>query len=301
VAYINLGEEDNLDLYFSDISLLPPNMKLYKPSIIATLLGRALGAAGGFYIDPDLEDGEYRFELPDDETSKPLLIGPRGPQLHSPFRDPIDKPRKYPPPFHVLKKRGGTGQMSYIYNEDTKRVEDVQADLYHAGVLPLPHPEKRCHHDSHYPTVYYDMNADDYRASKQSLFNWCDLYGFRSGHVELSLQGSVAVYVCQPKVVMVGPNRCSEGEYLAAEALMNETCGELKPAKVFIKEWNKEYGRSFKGSHVCGRHGDHLILPGAKEGAIFGKDEYKKKPSRKKMDEILEGDREPFTIGGQRL
>lgn len=258
-------------------------MKLCKSYIVVALLAHVLGAVG-FFIDPRMEDGEYIIEIPEDETSEPLVkrwepLKKRG---GFPVRLPPQRAPPPPKPFYGLQKRRGTGQMSFIYDEDTKRVEEVQADLYHDGTLPLQNPRTRCHHGSHYPTLYYSMNPDDYRASKQSFFNWCEVYGFRKGHVELSLKGSVAVYVCQKKVVMVGPNRCSEGEYLAAEALMNETCGELKPGKVFMKAWNKEYGRSFKGSHICGTFGDYLVLPGVSENAGFG-DEYRVKPSKETL------------------
>lgn len=260
-------------------------------SLMALMYGLAAARAvvsQGFYLDPRMEDGEYSIHVPyhdddDDGDATSNGVKPAAAPLVRRW-EPQSRTWEHvvnltssppPPPLSSLRrfgKRFGTGEMTFVFNEETKAVENLALDTFHTGELPLLRAELNCDHSVHYPTMFEDLDADDYRASRRSFFNWCELYTFRGGHVEVSLKGSVAVYTCARLHVYETPQRCSEGEYIEAERLMNRTCGRLKPGRVSMDPWAKEYGRAFKGTAICNTYETHALVPGADEDSFGDKE-----------------------------
>ena len=191
---------------------------------------------GGYTIPRDLPDGHYT-----------IALHPNGTALHT---------RRWHAPsrrWHTLHRRaGGTGEYSFLVDDAHLRLEAVSQDSHAQQRVPLPADKLQCHclHQRAYSPLNYPLPPQDYYASKQELFNWCNTFGWQGHHVSMALGGSVAVYVCGRKHTHHVNGVCSEAEYLAAEGILNQTCGDAA-GYVFIDEWNKEYGRMFRGETIC--------------------------------------------------
>lgn len=150
-----------------------------------------------------------------------------------------------------------------------------------------------CAHHRDYNTLGYPLRADDYYASKLGLFNYCNIFQYVEGYVSMALNGSVAVYVCQRHVTTLHHNTCAETEFKAAEALLNQSCGTTA-GYVFIPDWNKEYGRMWKGEYACRRWGDFTYNTSAQsifhqlEGAVRITDEPKGLRPPKLAEQLLD-------------
>lgn len=204
-----------------------------KPISSLIIWATVCAAHNGFYVDPEMPDGHYRISYSDNDESAEPLVKRLEPET-SRWR-------------HFSKrKQGGSGEYNLVVDEDTQTVESVNYDLHGQADLPLPVSEKGCFEQF----GNYTLDQDDYLASKYSLYNWCKMYSFTSDHIELSLKGNVAVYACNRNSGTTGRNYCSEGEFKAAEAIMNQTCGTAA-AYTFMHKWAKEYGRTWKGLQIC--------------------------------------------------
>ncbi|KAM4060664.1 hypothetical protein HRG_001790 [Hirsutella rhossiliensis] len=198
----------------------------------------ALAAAefDGFHIDPSLPDGHYSIHLKEDGN-------------HHVRRWTSHKKR-----WQRLQKRQGTHEYTWLVDDETNKVEGLALDSFAKQRVPVPPMRVSCIHLREYNTLNYPLPADDYRASKQALFNYCNIFNFIEGHIAMALNGTVAVYVCQRKVTIIHENVCAEAEYKAVEARLNQSCGDAS-AYGFIGDWNKEYGRNWRGEKVCRRWG----------------------------------------------
>ncbi|KAI9170933.1 hypothetical protein HJFPF1_00412 [Paramyrothecium foliicola] len=201
----------------------------------------------GFFIDPELPDGNYHVTMGRDGAA-PLVKRWHAKEKRW-HRLEVREPKA---------KGWGSGEYTFVVDENQGRVVDVNLDLYAQSKLPVPVSDTGCYHSHEYETFNYALDADDYRHTKQSFYNWCDLYPVNTGHVELALKGNVAVYVCMRR--RGDTKYCSEAEFEDCEAHMNRTCG-AGPAWTWIKDWSKEYGRSWKGQKVCGKTGKYFTHP----------------------------------------
>ncbi|PHH90021.1 hypothetical protein CDD83_4705 [Cordyceps sp. RAO-2017] len=202
--------------------------------------------AEGFHIHPDLPDGHYNIELRRDGEHLVRRWAPlqkRWEQLEAPPQKRRER---------LEKRQGGTGQVTFLVDEDTTTVEGVSQDLFTLQRLPLPRTLISCEPDRSYNTLRYPLPKADYEASREALFNWCNIYKMYEGHVSLALNGTVAVYACQRKFNKMGLNICSKAEFLAVEARVDNACGNSS-GYGFIYDWGKEYGRTWKGEAVCRR------------------------------------------------
>ncbi|PHH65791.1 hypothetical protein CDD81_1518 [Ophiocordyceps australis] len=190
----------------------------------------------GFFIDPAMPDGQYSIDL-----------AANGNHLVRRWSESGQRWQK-------LRKREGTTETTFLVDDHLQEVKAVSYDQYAPQRLPFPEAETHCLHYRDYNTLNYPLIQADYYASKRALFNWCSLFPIVDGHVALALDGNVAVYVCQRRKTGLSTNYCSEGEFKAAEARINATCG-LSSGYTFIRDWNKEYGRAWRGERTCRRWG----------------------------------------------
>ncbi|PHH72449.1 hypothetical protein CDD82_5975 [Ophiocordyceps australis] len=190
----------------------------------------------GFLVDAAMPDGQYSIDLM-----------ANGNHLVHRWSESGKRWQK-------LRKRQGTTETTFLVDDDLQEVKSVSYDQYAPQRLPFPEAETHCLHYRDYNTLNYPLIQADYYASKQALFNWCNLYPVVEGHVALALDGNVAVYVCQRRMTGLSTNYCSEGEFKAAEARINATCG-LSSGYTYIRDWNKEYGRAWRGERTCRRWG----------------------------------------------
>lgn len=191
----------------------------------------------GFEVDPDLPDGHYSITVHQNGSHHMRRWTPHSKRWHS------------------MEKRQGTGEYTFLVDDANGGMMDVAYDIFSKQRLPLPNPQTQCIHSRPYGPLNYPLIADDYRASKIALYNYCDAFQFIEGHISMALNGNVMAYVCQRRVTSLGHATCAEAEYKAAEALMNRTCGD-SAGYVWMSSWNKEYGRMWKGEKVCRRWGD---------------------------------------------
>lgn len=229
-------------------------MKLVLYFILAALVGLDVTQQSeehedehdGFYLDSNLPDGNYQVTLQAKGTA-PLIKR----------WEPKEKRWGHLQP-RASREGAGSGEYTFVVDEDEGRVVDVSLDLYSQSKLPVPVTKTGCFHSQLYETFNYELDAEDYRHSKMAFYNWCDVYPLGRFHIEMALKGNVAVYVCTRG--QGGSQFCSEAEYEDAEAHMNKTCGAA-PAFTWIKSWNKEYGRSWKGQRICGKYGKNFRHP----------------------------------------
>ena len=134
---------------------------------------------GGYTIPRDLPDGHYT-----------IALHPTGTALHT---------RRWHAPsrrWHPLHRRaGGTGEYSFLVDDAHLRLEAVSQDSHAQQRVPLPADKLQCHclHQRAYSPLNYPLPPQDYYASKQELFNWCNTFGWQGHHVSMALGGSVAV------------------------------------------------------------------------------------------------------------
>lgn len=190
----------------------------------------------GFHIDPSLPDGNYRITLSDEPSSTPHIVK---------RWEPLQRR------WQALEKRGtGTNQYTFLVDEADGQVKEVALDVHAKTSLPIPVTLSECIPFRRYEGQNRTLIQDDYYASKQAFFNWCEMFPIVQGHIEMALNGNVAVWACQRRYKMLHRNWCSEAEYEEAERYMNQSC-QGGPAWVYMGPWKKEYGRGWKGDHAC--------------------------------------------------
>ena len=214
----------------------------------------------GFDVDTNLPDGHYSITVYQNGSQHMRRWAP-------------DEKR-----WHAMEKRQGTGEYTFLVDDAKGSVVDVAFDSYSKQRVPLPNPQTQCVHLRQYGPLNYPLIADDYRESKRALYNFCNVFKFVEGHVSMALNGNVMAYVCQRRATSLGRNTCAEAEYKAAEALMNKTCGD-SAGYVWIKKWNKEYGRMWKGEKPCRRWGE--FKPNWRKGPTFDDPKGRGKADRK--------------------
>ncbi|KAH8714195.1 hypothetical protein BGZ61DRAFT_530852 [Ilyonectria robusta] len=219
-----------------------------RPLIISCLL---YAGASAFQVPHNLPDGDYRITYGDTPDTEPLVRR----------FNPIAK-RWSPVPRGL---HSGTAEYNIVVDEDVTpaKISEVNLDTHHTkSSLPLLITDTGCYHKIPYP-----LDHADHAASKQSLLNYCSLYNFHRAHIELSLHGKVAVFVCNTQS-HTGSKWCSEGEFNAAEAVFNKTCGADNAAWVFMADTNKMYGRAWRGTNICRPEKDWLPNGKGKGGFV---------------------------------
>ena len=272
-------------LQFSSVNNIHLNMKHAILLIIAALAARCCASTGGFLIDHDLPDGNYRVTLAEDGSEDHLVkrwepVVRRWQPVPLAKRMNLKRPHwidhatgiwhflaQWPsakhkwftagqaearPPHFVDDKGTPSDAYTFIVDDDTGTFADLSVDLPNEGELPMKPAETRCVTNAKYSTMMeYGLDPADYYASKQGLYNWCDVYRFENVHIEMALRGTVAVYVCQETFEFDSYNSCSEAEYEWAEIAFNNTCGDGPAWSYFAPPFHKRYGRTWKGERVC--------------------------------------------------
>lgn len=184
-------------------------------------------ATHGWYIPPDLEDGMYIVDVPDDDDEETPGLAKRDDTFHP-------KPGEW----NIPKQRPATGPPLRSSGQ------------FPTSVIPWPADEVHCSRAAR------PLSIPSYRDAREALCAYCDRYQVprRARHLAVAKTGGVVAYACNYKRRSDRP--CARDEVRWVEKyLLNPHCGPFRPAFAASGDLDMRYGRAWLGERICSDRG----------------------------------------------